>query len=674
MHNTTNISPSSPFHTAEEEQLSLLEICEILSISTATARNWLRLGRLESLDDGAHFSKSYIQELSQKIKSGEDTRLKSRRNKKSVTGKALYQDYIEDSCNLNTVEHVLSLCPSISEEELRIVLAHFAVQLYEQSCGVEISNCHTLSDYLDSAPVHDTFHFLLADLMGTNAIEQDSVEHLQEFFACSLSFIPGEDTLGFLYLSLKDLGMRKSSGAYYTPARTVHSLIESIWECSDASGKTFCDPCCGTGNFLMGLVEKGVLPGHIYGQDMDEISLQITRINLFLLCPQITKEELYAHFICGNTLKATFPNQFDIILGNPPWGSSFSREEVKFLLSKYEIAKKKGMESFDLFVERGISMVKRTGILAFVLPESILNVASHLEARKLLMENCSFSFVTYLGNVFSGVQCPAILLGVTLNGSGSTIGCKVKTDRRNFTIMQQRGFENGILSLHVSDEENDCLESISSIPNAAYLKNNAQFALGIVTGNNKEYIRTEKKNGYETVLKGSNIRRYHIEPGNYYIQFTPEKFQQTAPAELYRAPEKLLYRFISEVPVFAYDNAQRLSLNSCNILIPQIEGLQIKYVLAILNSSVAAYYLSIKFRSVKLLRSHLEQVPIPIVSVEEQEKIVTMVDDIMRSEGEDRSLYEELDGEIMRLYGLTESHMQIIHEALEGEDSYPLLD
>ena len=160
----------------------------------------------------------------------------------------------------------------------------------------------------------------------------------------------------------------------------------------------------------------------------------------------------------------------------------------------------------------------------------------------------------------------------------------------------------------------------------AFLKENAKFALGIVTGNNKEYISTEKQSDNELVLKGSDIQRYKVCPSGNYIRFEPESFQQVAPIEIYRAKEKLLYRFISEVPVFTYDNKQTLSLNSCNIVIPEIDGLAIKYVLAILNSSVVAFFISKKFNSVKLLRSHIEQVPIPIVSAEEQDSIIKKVD------------------------------------------------
>ena len=48
------------------------------------------------------------------------------------------------------------------------------------------------------------------------------------------------------------------------------------------------------------------------------------------------------------------------------------------------------------------------------------------------------------------------------------------------------------------DEEYDCLQAVSSVQNAKYLANNAKFALGIVTGNNKEYITNEKADGIRT--------------------------------------------------------------------------------------------------------------------------------------------------------------------------------
>ena len=222
----------------------------------------------------------------------------------------------------------------------------------------------------------------------------------------------------------------------------------------------------------------------------------------------------------------------------------------------------------------------------------------------------------------------------------------------------------------MSDEENACLDAISQIQNAVYLKGNAKFALGIVTGNNGKYISHLKRTDNEEVLKGSDIQRYGIASTDNYIRFDPASFQQVAPTELYRSNEKLLYRFICDVPVFAYDNQQRLSLNSCNIVIPRIDGLMMKYVLAIMNSSVAAFFISKKFNSVKLLRSHIEQMPIPAVSKDIQSSIIQKVDRIMCSSENVGGLYAELDDEIMGLFALSHEQTQIIQAALNGKNLF----
>ena len=335
----------------------------------------------------------------------------------------------------------------------------------------------------------------------------------------------------------------------------------------------------------------------------------------------------------------------------------------------FRTAAGKNIESYDLFVEKALTMLAHNGIMAFVLPESILSVAVHEAVRKLLLENCSFKFVSYLGNVFSGVQCPSIILGVALDDSKTVVGCKISIGNHFFIISENRSFSQELLSFNVSDEENKCLNSISEIKSAAFLKGNAIFALGIVTGNNREYISASKYAGYELVLKGSDIQKYKIVPSENYIRFTPKSFQQVAPIEIYRAKEKLLYRFVCDVPVFAYDDKQTLSLNSCNIVIPKIEGLAMKYVLAILNSSVAAFFISKKFNSVKLLRSHIEQIPIPVVSAEIQTTIIEKVDHIMNATENLCGLYSELDNVIMDLYHLEPKDREIIKIALSEKKS-----
>lgn len=653
-----------------QKTLTVDDVCKALSISKATAKNWIRLGKITPDAGNQLFSQEYLEKFIAELKSDDNKKLKSRRNKKNATGKVLYKDYIHTDDNRRLVEELLELGIIQSENDLIIVLANFAVQLYYQSRGVEYSNNNVLLDFLSQGSF-DGFHVLIEDLLGKCTVDSVFVNKLQPALDKEILFVKGEDSLGFVYISLKDIGQRKSAGAYYTPEKVVNKLIDRLYDNdSNLNLRTICDPCCGTGNFLMRLGIKGIDYQNLYGQDIDPVSVYLSRINISLMAPHISATDLRSRIIIGNTYFETFNQKFDIILGNPPWGSDFTDEDILRCRSLFKTATGKSIESYDLFVEKALSMLRHNGVLAFVLPEAILSVAAHDAIRRLILDSCSLKFVSYLGNVFSGVQCPSIILGISPDNCQTVIGCKVTTGNESFIIKQERDFADCTLPLNVSDEENKCLRAISCIDNVAYLKGNAIFALGIVTGNNKQYISRKKHDGYEIILKGSDIQRYKIKASGNYIRFAPESFQQVAPTEIYRAKEKLLYRFISEVPVFTYDNQQMLSLNSCNIVIPKIPGLATKYVLAILNSSVAAYFISKKFNSVKLLRSHIEQIPIPVVSWNTQEAIVKKIDRIMNSSENISGLYMDLDNDVMELFRLSARQIKTIKTALKGKNLF----
>lgn len=653
-----------------QKALTIDDVCKTLSISKATAKNWIRLGKIIPDIGDQLFSSEYIESFVAELKSDDNTKLKSRRNKKNATGKVLYKDYIHTVSNQKLVSDLLELGMIDNERELLVVLANFAVQLYYQSRNIPYADNNVLVDFLSQEHTSD-FHILIKDLIRGDTVDSTLTNKLLPALSKEIIFVKGEDTLGFVYISLQDIGQRKSSGAYYTPEKVVGELIDRLYQ-NDAElkVKTICDPCCGTGNFLLSLGTKGIDYTNLYGQDIDPISVFLSRINIALMAPEMSAVDICSRIIVGNTYFETFAQKFDVIVGNPPWGSDFSEEDALRCRNLFKTAAGKSIESYDLFVEKALSMLEDKGVLAFVLPEAILSVAAHDTVRRIMIATCSFRFISYLGNVFSGVQCPSIILGIAPDDEKTVVGCRVSTENDTFIISKPRIFSDGMLSLNVSDEENECLNAINNIVNVAYLKGNAKFALGIVTGNNKEYISTEKRDDNEVILKGSDIQRYGMTTSGNYIRFVPESFQQVAPVEMYRAKEKLLYRFICEVPVFTYDDHQTLSLNSCNIVIPDINGLEMKYILAILNSSVAAYFISKKFNSVKLLRSHIEQMPIPVVSIDIQSSIIKKVDRIMNSSENISGLYEDLDRDIMSLYKLSEIKKAVIKEALVGRNLF----
>ena len=122
-----------------------------------------------------------------------------------------------------------------------------------------------------------------------------------------------------------------------------------------------------------------------------------------------------------------------------------------------------------------------------------------------------------------------------------------------------------------------------------------------------------------------------------------------------------MYKFISNRPVFAYDNSGSLFLNSANILIPQIPGMSIKTVLAFLNSELFACYYTCLFRDVKLLRGNLSELLFPPITPEQNHQLEAMVDAIRCG---DMAQDQLLQDAIYALYPLSEAQIQYIRQRI----------
>lgn len=646
------------------------DVCDLFSISEATLKNWIKLEKLipnTIHNRSALFSRDYIENVMVDIKSNSSTRLKSRRNKKFDSGSFLYKDYVsKESANIQNIQSLLDFILEnkivLSEKEIRYILADCAIQLFLSKNGTSSISENFLSEYLNSNIDLVQFSLLVEDLLENKDNLILFIKNNSELFEYKYVYEKNEDILGLLYISLSNLSNRKARGAYFTPTKVVKKVISNL----DLKDLSTIDPCCGSGNFLLQLPDSITL-NNIYGNDIDKTSIELTRINMYLKYEPKNLDVLYENFTTSDFLKNNTDIKYQYIIGNPPWGYEFSKEELVDLKKMFVSADTKNVESYDVFVEKSLSCLEDDGRLFFVLPEAILNVKTHKTIRQIILDNTSIEYLEYLGNMFDKVQCPSVILKLQKSKKAfSSTGMRVKTKDSEFVINTHRKVSSETFNFNMSDEEYDLYKKIMDEENKVFLKNNGVFALGIVTGNNKDYISSTKTEKNEPILKGSDITKYKIKKVENYIDFEPDKFQQVAPVEFYRAKEKLFYKFISNKLIFAYDNNQKLSLNSCNILIPTFKDLDIKYIMAVLNSSVAQFVFQKQFNSIKVLRSHIESIPIPVCEDCFQQKIIAYVDELLKTTDENKykNLCDQIDLFVAKLYNLSMDDYRLITTVL----------
>lgn len=618
-------------------------LCSRLGISIATGKNWIKLGKIkpsEIISNKVYFNEKDCKNLIKKLKNNKNTYLKSRRNKNFKSGFGLYKSYILQSSNNYSqaeklIDYIEKESINISKNEIEELLAFYSQVILRK---------YYPNDF-------DKYKYLSEAITKTDKIFKKEPK-LKEF---EFIYEKNEDILGLLYLSLSSIQTRKSQGAYYTPTEVVNKLIKTTFE--NYKEGTIIDPCCGSGNFILNLPDN-IHAKNVYAGDIDELSIKIAKINFALKYGIYDKKFLNEHIKTQNFLTKKITKKYDYIIGNPPWAYIFDKRTKDILRENYKTAKGTNIESYDVITEKALKTLNKDGILSFVLPEAVLNVKSHKTLREVIIKTNSLKYIEYLGDTFDGVQCPSIIIKIIHNNKPfETIGLVIKNDNSQFTVNTKRGVTPEIFSFTCNDKEYEILSKIENIPNKITLKNNSQFALGIVTGNNKKYLSKFKNKNNEFILKGSDIKKYLINTPKNCIIFNQKDFQQCANEKLYRAKEKLLYKFISKKLVFAYDNSQFLTLNSCNILIPQIKGLDIKYILGILNSKIAQFYFEKKFKSLKVLRSHIEQIPIPYVEKEKQKPIIDLVDKILSRKGNYDILSKKIDNNCCLLYGIKEDEL-----------------
>ena len=440
----------------------------------------------------------------------------------------------------------------------------------------------------------------------------------QRLSILSLKSLPSDETdlLGLLYQCFLLEGEKNRKGSYYTPFEVARNMTKNL---DFSKGQTFFDPCCGSGAFILAL--EGVKPSQIFGCDNDPIAVMIAKINLLLKFPD---EEFEPQIYCCDFLKVS-NRTYDYIISNPPWGA------VIFDKSGNPISTK---ESFSFFFEKAFNQLENEGVIRFLLPESILNVKTHKNFRKFLLENTDIQSITRYPGTFSGVQTKYI--DIQCCHSEPQRGeephkrfVNVYEDGSSYFVSKAAFHLTKNLNFNLlTDSDLEKVQKILSI--GTYTLKDSVWALGVITGDNKNKVKNHQGRGMEPIYTGKEIEAYTLKQPRKFIKYERSDFQQVAKDEIYRADEKLVYKFISKNLVFAYDNSKSLFLNSANILIPRIPGMSIKTVLAFLNSELFKFLYKSLFGEIKILKGNLMELPFPEITPETDRKLTKLVDEVLK--------------------------------------------
>ncbi|HQO10016.1 MAG TPA: TaqI-like C-terminal specificity domain-containing protein [Clostridiales bacterium] len=442
------------------------------------------------------------------------------------------------------------------------------------------------------------------------------------------------------YQSGKSLGTRSREGSFYTPDHIIKDILKDY---SPKKGTSLCDPCCGTGRFIKHadlLYRSGIL---ITGYDTDRAAVKIANENF----AKSGQNEICLKYF--DSLLNPENEKYDFIFTNPPWGAELDAKKKKLIKANYPEAG--SSDSLEYFIHFGFRALKNNGILSYILPESVLYVKKFSRLREFMLKEARILKIFTYGRIFPDVFSKTIRIDLKKNVPDPDHKIKLKNSyvKQNVFLYEP----DNILNIEISGPDRKRIEDIYSKPHIT-LKKKAEWCLGVVTGNNGRFLSDARTADfiYEAV-SGINVSELKIIGKSRFLYKDFSKFQQVPKNDIFTRPEKLIYRFISEKLVFAYDITGKYSTNSANILIPHLEGYTIKSVMAILNSDLMDFIYRNKFHSLKVLRSNLERLPFP---KNPDKKIINLIDDktsciINNVTGQGR-IRSEINALVNKLFGV----------------------
>jgi len=500
--------------------------------------------------------------------------------------------------------------------------------------------------------------------------------------------------------------VRKAGGIYYTPEYIVDYIVKNtvgklLQELSPRKIKKMriLDPACGSGSFLIRAYEemlnyyrnqkkkksklKGgqnklelkdeevgprltiheksqILREHIFGVDLDEQAVEVTKLSLMLkmlegeygvVLGRAVLPMLDRNIRCGNSLisgdtlelKKYFGDDwykvkpfnwkdefrkvmkeeggFDAVIGNPPYvlgRETFDKNVKNYFSLKYGSF----MGKYDLYIyftEKGISLLGKYGRLGYILPNTLLTNVNATKLRKLILDGTTIEIIkAFKSQVFQKAEVESVILIVQNCSSDGKNTVIIETDythdiRQAFFQKSQDSRFNIYTDFHAER----IIEKIAAV--SISLGNLTDICIGIQLGGSlgrktkESFISTTKKDKtYRKVLDGRDINRYQTTWNHVYVRYG--EWLHRKRDERYFLNPKIMIRQIGCTPIATYDEDRFYTLNTIYNLI-NASNYSLKYFLGLLNSKVGKYFWVKRNSDFKTLFPKIKKSQIAAISI-----------------------------------------------------------
>jgi hypothetical protein len=379
---------------------------------------------------------------------------------------------------------------------------------------------------------------------------------------------------------------------------------------------------------------------------------------------------------------------FDLVIGNPPYiaGKSgiITKELKKIYNSNYETAEYQ-LDTYILFVEKGHKLLKKKGVFNYIIPNPWLANHRLIKIRQFLLSQTRINeIVLLLAEIFKNATVDTLLLITSKivfdDNRIKIIEYKNNHFNQKHLIKQNSLKENKkfVFDINLNESHRNIIKAIER--NTVPIKDISYINRGVHAYRKDGYGKSKFSEGYQThrdydeksyhadtkidetyfpEVRGKNLQPYYYETNGLFVSYGDWLAE---PRELkYFTGERIYLRKIVGKTLFcAYVKEKNIADQSVYISKLNNTDFLTKYVIAILNSKLLAWYFRIcnnefddLFPQIKV--TEFKELPIKRLYKEVQKKIAIVVEyliQIKKIENENMSFFFEqlIDGIVYELY------------------------
>lgn len=491
------------------------------------------------------------------------------------------------------------------------------------------------------------------------------------------------DILGKVYELHISTEERKALGQFYTPEWIINFIINSL---PFKTEHKILDPACGSGGFLIkiydklkGLYEKEngndihnkILKNNIFGFDINPFAVHLTATNLALKNLKqktddikiVETDSLSTHLGHWTGSKQTtlnneqnkisideaFPKYYDMIVGNPPYFNLKLEDINKKYPNEVFVKEAEGKTNIaGLFLIKFINSLKEGGYLGFVFPKSLTYVEPWKPIRRYVLKNCSILTIYDIREAFENVKLEQIILilrkGTEHKNKKVKIFYKFQQESKliekkhevDYDLFTEDFFPIYLYDTNVSIKD-------KAIKNSEFLGKLADITRGLYLQKYPNIFTETKVTEQDIkVMCGKDIGRYeyrtfkYINPQNRKLDEFKDKIERISKERI--VCQRIVAQTRNHIKIIStFDYGKNLNVDTVINIIPYRKEIKVKYLLAILNSKFASYYLYnfVYNRAVRSMNfEYVKYLPIKIISATEQNRIVNLADKVLSDKNE----------------------------------------